>query len=166
MKQKIKGKNYAVFCFAGIRIFFYIYDVITWGEKNKKALHITTQPQVKVKAKTRADPATLPCVHAQPRCCCRPPHRHGPERAQVRVTHLPLSGPHDADKHGGCRKRKPYPATTRVSGNPSWIRVYHIIPMHWSNKLRLRCLSQVMGLTPAVCRQTEREREVLLTITK
>jgi hypothetical protein len=31
MKQKIKGKNYAAFCFAGKRIFFYIYiyDVIT-----------------------------------------------------------------------------------------------------------------------------------------
>jgi hypothetical protein len=30
VKQKIKGENYAVFCFAGKRIFFYIYDVITW----------------------------------------------------------------------------------------------------------------------------------------
>jgi len=31
MKQKIKGKNYAVFCFARKRkIFFYLYDVITW----------------------------------------------------------------------------------------------------------------------------------------
>jgi hypothetical protein len=30
MKQKIKAKNYAVFCFAGKRFFFYIYDVITW----------------------------------------------------------------------------------------------------------------------------------------
>jgi hypothetical protein len=25
MKQKIKAKNYAVFCFAGKRIFFYIF---------------------------------------------------------------------------------------------------------------------------------------------
>jgi hypothetical protein len=31
MKQKIKAKNYAVFCFAGKRFFYiYIYDVITW----------------------------------------------------------------------------------------------------------------------------------------
>ena len=30
MKQKKKEKNYAVFYFAGKRIFFYIYDVITW----------------------------------------------------------------------------------------------------------------------------------------
>jgi hypothetical protein len=34
MKQKIKGKDYAVFRFAGKRFFFYIYDVITWGKKN------------------------------------------------------------------------------------------------------------------------------------
>jgi hypothetical protein len=30
MKQNKKGKNCAVFCFAGKRFFFYIYDVITW----------------------------------------------------------------------------------------------------------------------------------------
>jgi hypothetical protein len=31
VKQKKKAKNYAVFCFAGKRkLFFYIYDVITW----------------------------------------------------------------------------------------------------------------------------------------
>jgi hypothetical protein len=30
VKQKIKGENYAVFCFAGKRFFFYIYDLITW----------------------------------------------------------------------------------------------------------------------------------------
>jgi hypothetical protein len=35
MKQKIKGKNCAVFCFAGKR-FFFIYEVITW-EKRKKS---------------------------------------------------------------------------------------------------------------------------------
>jgi hypothetical protein len=38
MKQKIKGKNYAVFCFAGKRFFFYIYEVITWENRKKKAL--------------------------------------------------------------------------------------------------------------------------------
>jgi len=38
MKQNIKGKKCAVFCFAGKRIFFlFIYEVITW-EKRKKAL--------------------------------------------------------------------------------------------------------------------------------
>jgi hypothetical protein len=37
MKQKIKAKNYAVFCFAGKSFFLYIYDVITW-EKIKKKL--------------------------------------------------------------------------------------------------------------------------------
>jgi hypothetical protein len=36
MKQKKKAKIYAVFCFAGKRFFFYIYDVITW-EKLKKS---------------------------------------------------------------------------------------------------------------------------------
>jgi hypothetical protein len=30
VKKNIKAKNYAVFCFAGKRFFFYIYDVITW----------------------------------------------------------------------------------------------------------------------------------------
>jgi len=35
MKQKTKGKNCAVFCFAGKRFFFYIYDVITSPEKGK-----------------------------------------------------------------------------------------------------------------------------------
>ena len=36
MKQKKKAKNYAVFCFAGKRnFFFYIYDVITWEKKEK-----------------------------------------------------------------------------------------------------------------------------------
>jgi hypothetical protein len=30
-----KGKNCAVFCFAGKRFFFYIYDVITSPEKEK-----------------------------------------------------------------------------------------------------------------------------------
>ena len=40
VKQNKKAKFYAVFCFAGKRIFFFnIYDVITWGEK--KALLIT-----------------------------------------------------------------------------------------------------------------------------
>jgi hypothetical protein len=29
LRSKI-AKNYAVFCFAGKRFFFYIYDVITW----------------------------------------------------------------------------------------------------------------------------------------
>ena len=37
VKQKIKGKNYAVFCFAGKRIFFYICDVITSLEKEKSS---------------------------------------------------------------------------------------------------------------------------------
>jgi len=35
MKQKIKGKNCAVFCFAAKRIFYFIYEVITWGKKAK-----------------------------------------------------------------------------------------------------------------------------------
>jgi hypothetical protein len=33
MKQKIKGKNYDVFYFAGKRFFFKYYEVITWGKK-------------------------------------------------------------------------------------------------------------------------------------
>jgi hypothetical protein len=38
MKQKIKAKNYAVFCFAGKRfLYIYIYDVITWGKKKSSA---------------------------------------------------------------------------------------------------------------------------------
>jgi len=37
MKQKIKGKNCAVFCFAGKRILYiYIYDVITWEKLYKR----------------------------------------------------------------------------------------------------------------------------------
>jgi hypothetical protein len=36
VKYKIKEKNYAVFYFAGKRIFFYVCDVITW-EKQKKS---------------------------------------------------------------------------------------------------------------------------------
>jgi len=33
MKQKIKGKNYAVFCFAGTeKYFLFIYEVL-YGEK-------------------------------------------------------------------------------------------------------------------------------------
>jgi len=37
MKQKKKGKNCAVFCFAGKRKYFlFIYEVITW-EKEKKS---------------------------------------------------------------------------------------------------------------------------------
>jgi hypothetical protein len=40
VKQNKKGKNCAVFCFAGKRnFFFYIYDVITWGEKKSSANH-------------------------------------------------------------------------------------------------------------------------------
>jgi len=36
MKQKIKGKKYAVFYFTGKRIFFFnICDVITWGKRKK-----------------------------------------------------------------------------------------------------------------------------------
>jgi hypothetical protein len=35
VKQNKKAKIYAVFCFAGKRFFFYIYDVITWEEKKK-----------------------------------------------------------------------------------------------------------------------------------
>ena len=39
MKQKEKGENYAVFCFAGKRkIFFDIYDVITSPEKEKSSV--------------------------------------------------------------------------------------------------------------------------------
>ena len=38
VKQKIKGKNCAVFCFARKRIcFLYIYDVITSPEKEKSS---------------------------------------------------------------------------------------------------------------------------------
>jgi hypothetical protein len=37
MKQNKKAKNYAVFCFAGKRFFFYIYDVITSPEKEKSS---------------------------------------------------------------------------------------------------------------------------------
>jgi len=36
VKEKIKGKNYAVFCFPGERFFLYISDVITW-EREKKS---------------------------------------------------------------------------------------------------------------------------------
>jgi hypothetical protein len=41
VKQKIKGENYAVFCFAGKRkvFFIYFYDVITWGKKKSSANH-------------------------------------------------------------------------------------------------------------------------------
>jgi hypothetical protein len=35
VKQKKKEKNYAVLYFTGKRIFFYIYDVITWGKQKK-----------------------------------------------------------------------------------------------------------------------------------
>ena len=38
MKQKIKGINCAVFCFAEKRFFYiYIYEVITWGKIPKRA---------------------------------------------------------------------------------------------------------------------------------
>jgi hypothetical protein len=37
LKQKIKAKNCAVFCFAGKRkIFLFIYEVITWEKRKKK----------------------------------------------------------------------------------------------------------------------------------
>ena len=36
MKQNKKAKNCAVFCFAGKRFFFYIYDVITWEKLYKR----------------------------------------------------------------------------------------------------------------------------------
>ncbi len=39
MKLKIKGENYAVFYFTGKRIFFYIYDVITWGKNLKSSAY-------------------------------------------------------------------------------------------------------------------------------
>jgi hypothetical protein len=39
MKQKKKGRNCAVFCFAGKRIFFYIYDVITWEKIHKRSIY-------------------------------------------------------------------------------------------------------------------------------
>jgi hypothetical protein len=49
MKQNKKGKNYAVFCFAGKRNFiFYFYDVITSPEKEKSSanhyLHTPVYP--------------------------------------------------------------------------------------------------------------------------
>jgi hypothetical protein len=45
MKQKKKAKNYAVFCFAGKRIFLYIYDVITWEKiKKSSAIHYFLLP--------------------------------------------------------------------------------------------------------------------------
>jgi len=37
VKQNKKAKNYAVFCFAGERFFFYICDVITSPEKEKSS---------------------------------------------------------------------------------------------------------------------------------
>jgi hypothetical protein len=37
MKQYKKAKNHAVFCFAGKRFFFYIYDVITWEKISKRS---------------------------------------------------------------------------------------------------------------------------------
>ena len=37
MKQKKKGKNYAVFYFTGERFFFYIYDVIVKQTKRKRS---------------------------------------------------------------------------------------------------------------------------------
>jgi hypothetical protein len=37
MKQKIKGKHCAVFCFAGKRFFLNIYDVITWKQNRKRS---------------------------------------------------------------------------------------------------------------------------------
>jgi hypothetical protein len=36
MKQKIKGKSCAVFCFEKEKYFLFIYEVITW-EKRKKS---------------------------------------------------------------------------------------------------------------------------------
>jgi hypothetical protein len=35
MKQKKKGKHYAVFCFAGKRKI--VFDVIAWGKKAKRS---------------------------------------------------------------------------------------------------------------------------------
>jgi len=43
VKQNKKGKNYAVFCFAGKRKIFFIYEVITW-EKRKKSSAIHYLP--------------------------------------------------------------------------------------------------------------------------
>jgi hypothetical protein len=38
MKQKIKGKNCAVFCFAGKeKYIFFVYEVITWGKRKKSS---------------------------------------------------------------------------------------------------------------------------------
>jgi hypothetical protein len=38
LKQNKKGKNFAVFCFAGKRkIFLFIYEVITWGKRKKSS---------------------------------------------------------------------------------------------------------------------------------
>jgi hypothetical protein len=45
MKQKQKGKNYAVFCFAGKRFFFYVYDVITSPEKEKSSERYYSEKQ-------------------------------------------------------------------------------------------------------------------------
>ena len=42
MKQKIKGKNCAFFCFAGKRIFFFIFMMWLHGEKEKKALLLSS----------------------------------------------------------------------------------------------------------------------------
>ena len=50
MKQNKKAKNYAVFCFAGKRFFFYIYDVITSPEKEKALLITTSQVHVCARA--------------------------------------------------------------------------------------------------------------------
>jgi len=39
VKQNKKAKICAVFCFAGKRIFFYIYDVITSRKKKKRSAY-------------------------------------------------------------------------------------------------------------------------------
>ena len=39
MKQKKRGGNCAVFCFAGKRIFFFIYDVIVKQKKAERSRH-------------------------------------------------------------------------------------------------------------------------------
>ena len=41
VKQNKKGKNCAVFCFAGKRkIYFFIYEVITWEKRKKSPVSI------------------------------------------------------------------------------------------------------------------------------
>jgi hypothetical protein len=45
VKQNKKAKNYDVFCFAGKRFFFYIYDVITWEKKKKLCYSLLTHSE-------------------------------------------------------------------------------------------------------------------------